>query len=110
MKSVIGGLMLLASVNSTAAVAQDSMVTMVCLSENKETFTIFVHDNDAAIKWPEGMYPAQITVEGNKVYLKQDGSGGTMGIVYDMELQVGLAVTKFNDGHVVSNAIRCSIN
>lgn len=110
MKSILGGIMLLASVNATAAIADDSFITMVCLSESKETFTVFVHDNDAVIKWPSGFDPAEITVEGNKIYLRERGAHGVMTVVYDMELQVGLAMTKFDNGNIVTNPIRCSIN
>lgn len=110
MKSVIGGLMLLASVNSTNAIADDTFVTMVCISEVGETFTVFVKGNDAVIKWPQGAYPAEIGVQGAKVYLKQEGEHGTMAVVYDMDLKVGLAVTKFDNGDVTTNPIRCSIN
>ena len=110
MKSLIGGIMLLASVNATAAIADESFVSMVCLSESGETFTVFVKDNDAMIKWPQGAYPAEISVQANKIYLRQAGEHGVMAVVYDMGLQVGLAITKFDDGHVVTNPIRCSIN
>lgn len=110
MKSLLGGLILLACVNATAAIANDSVVTMVCLSESGETFTVFVKNNDAMIKWPQGAFPAEIAVQGPKIYLKQTGEYGTMAVVYDMELKVGLAITKFNNGNVITNPIRCSIN
>lgn len=110
MKHLVGGLILLVSVNSTSAVAANDMVVMNCLSESGETFSILVKDNDAAVKWPTGTYPAKIAVKDNLIYLLEPGEYGSMAIVYDMQTNKGVAVTKFNTGKVVTNNIECVIN
>ena len=110
MKSLIGGIILLASVNATSAVADDGMATMNCLSQSGETFSVYVKGNDAAIKWPTGIYPVEIEVKENLIYLLQPGEYGVMAIVYDMGTSSGVAVTKFKDGTTSQNTIKCVIN
>jgi hypothetical protein len=110
MKSLIGGMILLASVNATQAIANDDFATVTCITSNNETFAIFVKGNDALIKWPSGTYPAEIVVEGSKLYLIQNGKYGTFGMSYDMDVGVGISATKFTNGNVINATIRCTLN
>jgi hypothetical protein len=110
MKSLIGGMILLVSVNATQAIANDDFATVTCLTSNNDTFSIFVKGNDATIQWPTGTYPAEISVQGSKLYLIQVGNRGTFGMSYDMDVKVGIAATKFTDGNVINATIRCTLN
>ena len=110
MKAFIVGVMLLASVNTTQATANNDFATLTCIASNNETFAVFVKGNEAVIKWPQGTYPAQVAVEGSKFYLIQEGQYGTFGVSYDMEVGVGMAATKFKDGSVINNTIRCTLS
>lgn len=110
MKSLIGGMILLASVNATQAIANEDFATMTCIASNNETFAIFVKGNDALIKWPSGTYSVKIVAEGSKLYLLQKGKYGNFGLSYDIDVGVGIAVTKFNDGRVINTTVRCTIN
>ena len=109
MKALIGGMMMLASVNVTEAAAEE-FTTITCLTSSNETFTIFVQVNDAAIKWSTGTYPVTITMEGSKFYVLQEGTYGTFGFVYDIKVGVGTAMTKYKDGSLVNNTVRCTID
>lgn len=109
MKSIIGGMMMLASVNATGAAAEE-FTTITCLSSANETFVIFVKGNDATIKWSTGTYPVEMTMEGAKLYVLQKGTYGNFGLVYDIKVGVGIAVTEYKDGNVINNTVRCTIN
>ena len=100
MKALIGGMMMLASVNVTEAAAEE-FTTITCLTSSNETFTI---------KWSTGTYPVTITMEGSKFYVLQEGTYGTFGFVYDIKVGVGTAMTKYKDGSLVNNTVRCTIN
>lgn len=109
MKQLIaaGALLITAIISAQAG---ESAVTMPCMSESGETFVITVQGNDGFVRWPSGTYPATVEVKGNMFYLIEPGEYGTMGIAYNMETGQGIAVTKFKDGKVVQNRIRCVIN
>ena len=110
MKALTGGMILLSLTNITQAVAKEDFATVTCIASNNETFAIFVKGNETVIKWPQGTYPAQAVVEGSKLYLIQEGKYGTFGLSYDMDVGVGMAATKFKDGSVINNTIRCTLN